>query len=145
MIHTAASLATLKISELKVIATELNVIPTGNKSRKQTWVGAILEHQVIVIPAAIESQPVIVVHSTFEDEDEPQAAVSLKPIQPQSPVLIALVVILAVVTAVRAVVIVGAVGFCLTVRGADELIGMYRRWSTVELPQPEPSMIPVSA
>ena len=137
MIHTAASLASLKISELKVIAAQLNVIPAGNKSRKQTWVDAILAVQVVEeIPAVIESvQPIEV----------PQAAVSLKPIQPQSPVIIGLIAILAVVTMVRAVVIVGGFGFNLTVRGADELIGMYRRWSTVELPQPEPSMIPVSA
>ena len=140
MTHSAASLASLKISELKVIAAELNVIPAGNKSRKQTWVDAILEHQVIVIPAVSEV-PQPVVQSTFEDE--PQAAANLKPIKPQSPVIIALIAILAVVTAVRAVVLVGTVGINLTVRGATHAIGMYRRWSERELPQP--SMVPVPA
>ena len=142
MIHTAASLATLKISELKVIASELSVVPVGNKSRKQIWIDAILDYQVIVIPAATESQPIIV-QSTFEDDVEPQAAnVSAANVQ-SSPMIVALVVILAVVTMVRAVGIVGAVGINLTVRGATGLVGWYRRWSE-RLPQSEPSMIPVS-
>ena len=141
MTHTAASLASLKLAKLKVIASELSIVPVGNKSRKQIWVDAILEHQVIVIPAVSEVPPVIVVHSTFEDEDEAQAANVPAANVHSSPAIIALVVILAVVTMVQAVVIVGVFGINLTARGADVLIGMSRRW-VERLPQPEPSLIP---
>ena len=145
MIHTAASLSALKLSDIKVIASELSIVPVGNKSKRETFITAILEFQsaqVIVQTPAIESQPIIV-QSTFEDEPQPIA--NLKPIQPQSSVIVALIAILAVVTAVRAVVLVGTVGINLTVRGATHAIGMYRRWSTVKLPQPQPELIPVLA
>ena len=152
MTHTAASLASLKLAEIKVIASELDIVPVGDKSKRETFITAILEFQsaqVIVQTPAIESQPIIevppVVQSTFDDEPQPVAMGKLIDISKhQSPMIVALVVILAVVMAVRAVVIVGVFGINLPARGATHASGMYRRWSE-RLPQPQPSMIPISA
>ena len=151
MIHSAASLASLKLAEIKVIASELSIIPEGNKSKRETFITAILEFQsaqvIVQVPTIKLVQPTIevpVVYSTFDaDENVPPCVASTDTVKPKSsPVLIVLVAVAAVLLMGRVLMMVGSIGFDLSVRGADGLIGAWYRWSE-RLPQPD--LVPIPA
>jgi hypothetical protein len=47
-------LKTLSINDLKAIASELNISPTGNKSYKSTWIEAIISAKLDLTMLPIE-------------------------------------------------------------------------------------------
>ena len=60
MTHTSESLSALKFSEVKAIAAELNIVPSGNKSKKESWIVAILDFQPLpIIAEVVEVEAVI--------------------------------------------------------------------------------------
>jgi hypothetical protein len=44
-VYTSQALASRKLPQLKRIAAELGVNPKGNKTKRQTWIDAIIGHQ----------------------------------------------------------------------------------------------------
>ena len=60
MTHTSESLSALKFAEVKAIAAELNIVPSGNKSKKESWIVAILDFQPLpIIAEVVEVEAVI--------------------------------------------------------------------------------------
>jgi hypothetical protein len=45
--YTQTDLEAMTVSELKTIADQLGTVPDGDKRVKQTWVSAVLDHQII--------------------------------------------------------------------------------------------------
>ena len=54
MTHTTESLSALKLSEVKAIAAELNIVPSGNKSKKESFIVAILDFQPLSFVEVVE-------------------------------------------------------------------------------------------
>jgi cobalamin biosynthesis Mg chelatase CobN len=46
-VYTQTDLESMPVSELKTIAGQLGAIPNGDKRVKQTWVSAVLDHQIL--------------------------------------------------------------------------------------------------
>jgi hypothetical protein len=59
MTHTFESLSVLYLSQIKEIASELDLMPEGDKRAKQTWIDAILANQSQELENYLESQVVI--------------------------------------------------------------------------------------
>ncbi len=54
-IYSQTTLKALTITELKTIASQIGAIPNGDKRVKQTWVSAVLDHQIKFSPAKVEA------------------------------------------------------------------------------------------
>ena len=54
-IYTQTTLESLTTSQLKAIANQIGAIPDGDKRVKQTWVAAILSHQIMFSPAKAQA------------------------------------------------------------------------------------------
>lgn len=57
-IYSQSNLAALTIAAIKAIATQIGAIPDGDKRVKQSWVSAVLDHQIkLMVPHAYASNP----------------------------------------------------------------------------------------
>ena len=54
-IYPQATLELLPISEVKAIANQIGAIPDGDRRAKQTWVAAVIDHQVRFSPAKAQA------------------------------------------------------------------------------------------
>lgn len=54
-IYSQTTLEALTIKQLKTIASQTGAIPDGDKRFKQTWVSAVLDHQIKFSPAKVEA------------------------------------------------------------------------------------------
>lgn len=54
-IYSQTTLKALTITAIKVIASQIGAIPDGDKRVKQTWVSAVLDHQIKFSPAKVEA------------------------------------------------------------------------------------------
>jgi hypothetical protein len=52
-IYSQTTLEAMTVAELKTIASQLGAIPDGDKRVKQTWVSAVLDHQIKFSPAKV--------------------------------------------------------------------------------------------
>ena len=52
-IYSQTNLETLSTAQLKTIASQLGAIPDGDKRMKQTWVDAIINHQIVFSPTKV--------------------------------------------------------------------------------------------
>ena len=60
MTHTSESLSALKFSEVKAIAQELAIDPSGKKTKKESWIVAILDFQPLPVVAEVEEIPEVI-------------------------------------------------------------------------------------
>jgi hypothetical protein len=54
-IYSQTTLEALTVKELKTIASQIGAIPDRDKRAKQTWVSAIIDHQIMFSPAKVEA------------------------------------------------------------------------------------------
>lgn len=57
-IYTVSALQSMSVAQLKVIANQIGAIPDGDKRSKQTWIDAIVNHQIAFGPAKVEAMQV---------------------------------------------------------------------------------------
>ena len=57
-IYSQSNLTALTITSIKAIANQIGAIPDGDKRFKQTWVSAVLDHQIKFSPAKVEAMEV---------------------------------------------------------------------------------------
>ena len=71
-IYSQATLTTLTVAALKTIASQLGAIPDGDKRVKQTWVAAILDHQIKFSPAKVEAMEAHIAEVMDRQSEVPQ-------------------------------------------------------------------------
>ncbi|MBD2492519.1 hypothetical protein [Aulosira sp. FACHB-615] len=64
--YTQQALANRKLGQLKTIAVELGVTPTGNKTQRQTWIKAIASHQSEQIQKVVQTPAIAPELTTVE-------------------------------------------------------------------------------
>ena len=71
-IYSQTTLEALTITQLKTIASQIGAIPDGDKRVKQTWVSAIIDHQIKFSPAKVEAMQAHIAEVIDRAKEVPQ-------------------------------------------------------------------------
>ena len=71
-IYSQATLTAMTVAALKTIASQLGAIPNGDKRVKQTWVSAVLDHQIKFSPVKVEAMSAHIAEVMDRSKEVPQ-------------------------------------------------------------------------
>jgi hypothetical protein len=71
-IYSQTTLKALTITAIKTIASQIGAMPEGDKRVKQTWVSAVLDHQIKFSPAKVEAMSAHIAEVMDRAQEVPQ-------------------------------------------------------------------------